>query len=85
MVPRGETPKGDWMQLVGAAYDRSIYGFALETTQEDDERRIARGETCPRRPTSTLRPTIACERRAQSFHYWSSLGLHGCPLESRCW
>jgi hypothetical protein len=38
--PEGETPKGDWIQLVGAAYDRSIYGFALETTPEDDERLI---------------------------------------------
>ncbi|MGE5646600.1 MAG: hypothetical protein ACM336_12495 [Acidobacteriota bacterium] len=36
----GEIPKGDWVQLVGAAYDRSIYGFALETTREDDERLI---------------------------------------------
>jgi len=36
--PAGEAPKGDWIQLVGAAYDRSIYGFALETTPEDDQR-----------------------------------------------
>ncbi len=38
--PQGETPKGNWVQLVGAAYDRGIYGFALETTREDDERLI---------------------------------------------
>ncbi len=36
----GGTPKGDWFQLAGAAYDRSIYGFALETTREDDERLV---------------------------------------------
>jgi hypothetical protein len=40
-APAGETPKGPWTQLAGAAYDRRIYGFALETTPEDDERLIA--------------------------------------------
>ncbi|HWQ53103.1 MAG TPA: hypothetical protein VN442_05425 [Bryobacteraceae bacterium] len=39
--PEGEMPSGDWIQLAGAAYDRTIYGFSLETTQEDDERLIA--------------------------------------------
>jgi len=39
-APGGEVPKGDWIQLVGAAYDRSIYGFGLETTPEDDDRLI---------------------------------------------
>jgi hypothetical protein len=39
-APRGEMPKGGWIQLVGSAYDRHIYGFALETTPADDERLI---------------------------------------------
>jgi hypothetical protein len=38
--PQGETPKGAWIQLIGSAYDRSIYGFTIETTPEDDERLI---------------------------------------------
>lgn len=38
--PEGEPPKGDWVQLVGAAYDRSIYGFMLDTGRKDDERLI---------------------------------------------
>ena len=33
----GETPKGDWIQLVGSAYDRTIYTFGIETTQEQDD------------------------------------------------
>jgi hypothetical protein len=32
----GGTPPGDWTQLVGAAYDRTIYTFELETTEEQD-------------------------------------------------
>lgn len=33
----GLTPKGDWIQLVGSAYDRKIYGFQIETKPEQDE------------------------------------------------
>jgi hypothetical protein len=38
---KGATPKGEWVQLVGSAYDRKIYGFQIETTREEDERFIA--------------------------------------------
>jgi len=38
----GETPKGEWIQLVGSAYDRRIFGFQLDTTREQDERIIAK-------------------------------------------
>lgn len=34
-------PKGDWVQLIGASYDRKIYGFQIETTREADEHFIA--------------------------------------------
>jgi hypothetical protein len=34
----GRTPAGDWTQLVGSAYDRTIYAFGIETTAlQDDE------------------------------------------------
>lgn len=36
-APGGKTPEGNWIQLAGAAYDRTIYGFAFETTLEQDE------------------------------------------------
>lgn len=37
----GEPPQGDWVQLVGASYDRKIYGFQIETSTEEDERFVA--------------------------------------------
>lgn len=37
----GEPPEGNWTQLVGSAYDRTIYGFQIETTPEQDDRFIA--------------------------------------------
>lgn len=33
----GETPHGEWIQLIGASYDRKIYGFQLISTQQQDD------------------------------------------------
>src|SRR5579864_1138790 len=32
----GETPGGNWYQLVGSSYDRTMYGFEVETTPAQD-------------------------------------------------
>jgi len=37
---QGKTPDGNWIQLVGAAYDRTIYSFEIETTEAQDRRLI---------------------------------------------
>ena len=34
--PDGDTPGGNWYQLVGSAYDRTIYGFEIATTPAQD-------------------------------------------------
>lgn len=39
--PDGETPKGEWTQLVGAAFDRTIHGFQIDSTPEQDQIFIA--------------------------------------------
>ncbi|HLH09594.1 MAG TPA: hypothetical protein VKW78_20315 [Terriglobales bacterium] len=36
----GSMPKGDWVQLIGAAYDRKMYVFQISTTYEQDEKVI---------------------------------------------
>lgn len=33
----GRAPKGDWYQLVGSAYDRTLYGFRINTSAEQDD------------------------------------------------
>jgi hypothetical protein len=38
---RGDLPKGDWIQLIGASYDRKIYGFQIETTLQEDRHLVA--------------------------------------------
>ncbi|WP_263411004.1 hypothetical protein [Terriglobus tenax] len=37
----GDPPGGEWVQLVGSSYDRSIHGFQIDTTPEQDERFMA--------------------------------------------
>jgi hypothetical protein len=33
----GGTPGGNWYELVGSSYDRTMYGFDIETTPEQDD------------------------------------------------
>ena len=40
-APGGDMPKGDWYQLVGSSYDRTNYGYEIETTPEQDDALIA--------------------------------------------
>lgn len=37
----GGAPGGEWTQLVGSSYDRTIHGFEVESTLEQDERFVA--------------------------------------------
>jgi hypothetical protein len=37
----GEAPDGPWVQLVGSAYDRTLYGFQIETSPKKDDELIA--------------------------------------------
>ncbi len=40
-LPGGATPGGDWYELIGAAYLRTIYTFEIETSPEQDAKLIA--------------------------------------------
>jgi hypothetical protein len=40
--PVHEIPRGEWIQLLGASYDRRIWGFQINTTSEQDDALIAR-------------------------------------------
>jgi hypothetical protein len=48
-TPSGETPKGDWPQLVGSLYDRTSYGFQIETSPEEDDALIESFNARPNR------------------------------------
>lgn len=40
-LPDGSAPGGNWYELVGSAYDRTIYGFRVKTSAAQDARLIA--------------------------------------------
>ena len=46
-VKNGETPAGNWYELVGSSYDRAIYGFGIETTPQQDEALIRKLNSSP--------------------------------------
>jgi hypothetical protein len=45
----GETPGGNWYELVGSSYDRTIYGFEIATTPEQDQELIRKLSSSPNR------------------------------------
>jgi len=45
----GKTPGGNWYQLVGSSYDRTIYGFEIATTPEQDAALIRKLNASPNR------------------------------------
>ena len=38
---KGRAPKGEWVQMVGSSYDRTIHGFEVVSSAEQDERFMA--------------------------------------------
>ncbi len=45
----GGIPEGNWYELIGSAYDRTIYGFEIETTPEQDALLIGKFNSQPNR------------------------------------
>jgi hypothetical protein len=67
----GRTPPGDWVQLVGAAYDRTIYAFEIESTQEQDDEFIQRFNARPNKRHFNLLLYNCADfaRKAVDFYY----------------
>lgn len=71
----GETPGGNWYQLIGSSYDRAIYGFEIETTADQDEALIRKLNGLPNRSHFNL-VTNNCADFAKgvlNFYYPKSL------------
>jgi hypothetical protein len=43
----GEAPGGNWYELVGSSYDRTIYGLEIETTPQQDQALIRKLNSLP--------------------------------------
>jgi hypothetical protein len=48
-LANGETPGGNWYELVGTSYDRTVYGFTIETSLAQDEALVRKYNSSPNR------------------------------------
>jgi hypothetical protein len=71
----GEAPGGNWYELVGSSYDRAIYAFEIETTQEQDEAFIREYNAAPNRSHFhlTYRNCADFAKDVINFYYPKSL------------
>ncbi|HEV8043087.1 MAG TPA: hypothetical protein VGP62_29680 [Bryobacteraceae bacterium] len=71
----GRAPSGDWIQLVGAAYDRTIYAFGIETTSQQDDEFIQNFNSGPnqRRFNILFHNCADFVRQAVDFYYPHSI------------
>jgi hypothetical protein len=69
--PSGAAPGGDWYELIGSAYDRTLYGFQIETKPEQDDKFIARYNAGPNRESYRMvsRNCADFVRDAVNFYY----------------
>jgi hypothetical protein len=74
--PDGTIPGGDWYELIGSAYDRTLYGLQIETTAEQDDKFIAAYNAGPNRAAYKLvtRNCADFVREAVNFYYPKSTG-----------
>jgi len=72
--PDGETPKGDWYELVGSAYDRTNYGFKIKTKAEQDDAFIAWMNARPNRANYQFLARNCADfvREVLNFYYSNS-------------
>jgi hypothetical protein len=69
--PGGQAPGGDWYELVGSAFDRTLYGFQFATTAEKDEAFIAEYNARPNHMAYKLVTSNCADfvRDAINFYY----------------
>ncbi len=67
----GEAIPGDWPQLIGEAYDRTIYGFEIETTAAQDDAFIQAYNSWPNLAAYKLVSDNCADfvREAVNFYY----------------
>jgi hypothetical protein len=77
-TPSGEAPEGDWAQLIGSSYDRTSYGFQIETTPEQDDAFIEWLNSRPNRATYNFvsRNCANFVREVVNFYYPNAVS-HG--------
>jgi len=72
----GRTPGGDWIQLVGAAYDRKLYGFQIETTPQQDKAFIQQFNTQSNRNHYNLLSSNCADFTRNVLNFYAPHSVH---------
>jgi hypothetical protein len=75
-LPDGGTPGGEWYQLVGASYLRTIYAFEIETSPQQDAQLIARLNTRPNRKRWKLVTSNCADFAREIVNFYYPRALH---------
>jgi hypothetical protein len=72
----GETPGGNWYELVGSSYDRTMYGFEIETTPQQDEALIRKLNSSPNQSHFRLVSNNCADFAKDVFNFYYPKSLH---------
>ncbi len=72
----GETPGGNWYELVGSSYDRAVYAFEIETTSEQDQAFIERYNSAPNRSRFHLSYRNCADFAKDVINFYYPKSLH---------
>jgi len=72
----GGIPRGNWYQLVGSSYDRTIYGFEIETTPAQDDALIRKLNSSSNRSHFHLVSNNCADFAKGIFNFYYPKSLH---------
>ncbi len=79
-LPNGETPHGNWYQLVGTSYDRTVHGFEIETTPAQDAALIQKLNSMPNRSHFNLASRNCADFAKDVINFYYPHALHRSVL-----
>lgn len=75
-LPNGETPEGNWYELIGSSYDRTTYGFEIATTPEQDEALIQKLNSSPNRSRFHIVTRNCADFVKEIINFYQPKALH---------
>jgi hypothetical protein len=69
-------PVGPWYELVGSAYDRSLYGFQIATTPQEDDALIRKLNSSPNREAYSLFRRNCADFSKQIINFYYPRSTH---------
>jgi len=72
----GQPPRGDWRQLVGEAYDRTIYGFRIQTPPDQDDALLRELNAQPNRNQFNIVFRNCADFAQRIINFYFPYGIH---------